>query len=452
MSVEQDYIDIYTKFSGQMKTAASTVAASQRDAAFERFCKVGFPTSRLEDYQHSNIQQCYATNYGINLNQFKVAFNPYHTFKCDVQTIKSYLLFVVNDVFFDASPEAVRCIEALKQKGVCACSLRKAEHLYPEVLRKYYGQAVSTDDGLIDFNTAFALDGLFLYVPKGVVLDTPVQVINVMNGDADSLANSRNLIVVDEGARLQLLSCTHSSKQVKYLANRVTETFVEAGASFENYRLEDSSDTMVNLESDFIRQQADSHVWVNNFTLHNGFTRNNVQVDLLAPGAEVDLYAMAVVDGTKHIDNHTFVRHAAPHCTCNELYKYLLDDESVGSFDGKILVEPGAQKTSAYQSNKNIVMTNKAKMFTKPQLIINADDVKCSHGAAVGQLDESALFYMRQRGISLREARMLLMLAFCNDVIEKISIDVLRQRISLLFERRLRGENYQCSSCGSCKS
>jgi Fe-S cluster assembly protein SufD len=200
-----------------------------------------------------------------------------------------------------------------------------------------------------------------------------------------------------------------------------------------------------------VQQDEASDVLINEITLHNGFTRNNVNVDLLGEHASLNLCGMAIGDKQEHIDNHTFINHAVPHCHSTELYKYVLNDAAVGSFDGKILVRPGAQKTEAYQSNKNIVVTQSAKMYTKPHLEIYADDVKCSHGAAVGQLDEEAIFYMRSRGISLTEARMLLMLAFANDVVENIKIEALRTRMHLLIEKRFRGENYKCNSCDSCK-
>ena len=255
-----------------------------------------------------------------------------------------------------------------------------------------------------------------------------------MNGDLDMMATSRNLVVVEEGAKLQLLVCGHTSKKYNYLCNRVTEVFVGQYGTLEMYKLEDTEASMTNIGSLFIEQQADSNVMVNEITLKNGFTRNNINVELLGEHAELNLCGMAIGDGDKHIDNHTFVNHAVGHCKTNELYKYILNEESVGSFDGKILVNKGSQKTEAYQSNRNIVVTPTAKMYTKPHLEIYADDVKCSHGATVGQLDKEALFYMQ-------------MVAFANDVIENIKIEALRTRMHMLVERRFRGETLVCNSC-----
>ena len=186
-------------------------------------------------------------------------------------------------------------------------------------------------------------------------------------------------------------------------------------------------------------------------TLHNGTTRNTTEVTLNGHGAEISLCGMAIADKNEHVDNHTFIDHKVSDCTSNELFKYVLDDQSVGAFAGKVLVREGAQRTSSQQTNRNLCATRETRMYTQPQLEIYADDVKCSHGATVGQLDEKALFYMRQRGISLKEARLLLMFAFVNEVIDTIRLDALKDRLHLLVEKRFRGELNKCQGCAICK-
>ena len=448
MSVEQPYIDIYNQLADKVKAQSSAPLNALRDDAINALAERGFPTKKWEDFQRSDMRERYATNYGMNLTQFNIDFNPYKTFKCDIQAIKSHLFFVVNDVFYSNDQKALDEIAALQKQGIVAGSLRQVAKTHPELVAKYYGKAAKWDvDTTVAFNTAFAQDGFFIYVPKQVQTDFPIQIINVMNGDLDMMATSRNLVVVEEGAKLQLLVCGHTSKKYNYLCNRVTEVFVGQYGTLEMYKLEDTEASMTNIGSLFIEQQADSNVMVNEITLKNGFTRNNINVELLGEHAELNLCGMAIGDGDKHIDNHTFVNHAVGHCKTNELYKYILNEESVGSFDGKILVNKGSQKTEAYQSNRNIVVTPTAKMYTKPHLEIYADDVKCSHGATVGQLDKEALFYMQSRGIPEAEARMLLMVAFANDVIENIKIEALRTRMHMLVERRFRGETLVCNSC-----
>ena len=448
MSVEQPYIDIYNQMADKVKAQSSAPLNALRDDAINALAERGFPTKKWEDFQRSDMRERYATNYGMNLTQFNIDFNPYKTFKCDIQAIKSHLFFVVNDVFYSNDQKALDEIAALQKQGIVAGSLRQVAKTHPELVAKYYGKAAKWDvDTTVAFNTAFAQDGFFIYVPKQVQTDFPIQIINVMNGDLDMMATSRNLVVMEEGAKLQLLVCGHTSKKYNYLCNRVTEVFVGQYGTLEMYKLEDTEASMTNIGSLFIEQQADSNVMVNEITLKNGFTRNNINVELLGEHAELNLCGMAIGDGDKHIDNHTFVNHAVGHCKTNELYKYILNEESVGSFDGKILVNKGSQKTEAYQSNRNIVVTPTAKMYTKPHLEIYADDVKCSHGATVGQLDKEALFYMQSRGIPEAEARMLLMVAFANDVIENIKIEALRTRMHMLVERRFRGETLVCNSC-----
>ncbi len=449
-NIEQDYIEVYQQVSATIKAQSSLPLNALRDDAFAAFQRNGLPTKRMEDFQHSDVRSRFEINFGLNISQFDINFNPYTTFKCGVQAIKSRLLFVINDVLYTGQGSE-QAFAGLEEMGVVAGSLRSVAKDHPELVAKYYGKAAKWDkDSTVALNTAIAQDGLFLYIPKGVQMDMPFQLINVMNADTAFMATSRNLIILEEGTKAQVLVCGHTQKTQDYLCNRVTEVFVGSYASLEMYKMEDTAENMTNIGSLFIQQADNSSVLVNEITLKNGFTRNNVDVQLLGEHAELSLYGMAIGDGAKHIDNHTFVNHAVGHCKTNELYKYVLSDNAVGNFDGKILVNKGAQKTEAYQNNKNIVTASTAKMFTKPHLEIYADDVKCSHGAAVGQLDQNALLYMRCRGIGEAEARMLLMVAFANDVIENIRIEALRTRMHMLVEQRFRGNDSTCNGCDKC--
>ncbi|MEG2947341.1 MAG: Fe-S cluster assembly protein SufD, partial [Bacteroidales bacterium] len=225
------------------------------------------------------------------------------------------------------------------------------------------------------------------------------------------------------------------------------EIFVGEGAYFDYYELEENTIQTKRVASTFVHQDANSNVLTNSITLTNGVTRNNFYVTFAGEGAESHLSGMAIADGEQHVDNFTFIDHAVPHCHSNELFKYVLNDEAQGSFAGRILVREGADKTEAYQSNKNLCATDKARMFTRPELEIYADDVKCSHGATVGQLDNQALFYLRSRGISEPEARMLLMYAFSSDVLDQIRLEPLKERLRMLVEKRFRGELAKCRTC-----
>jgi Fe-S cluster assembly protein SufD len=446
MSVEQQYIDLFKQHKSLIFEKSSPVLNEVREEAFADFQRMGFPTDKQEDFLYTNLSKIFEQNYGMNLKGLDIPVNPYEVFHCGVPGINSHLYFVVNDRFFHN-----QTYKSTLPEGVLIGSLKDYANSHPELVKKQYAKIAETNkDSTVAFNTAFAEDGFFLYVPKGVIIEKPIQLINVMRADVDLMANSRNLIIIEEGAQAKLLVCAHTMDYNNFLCNRVTEVYLGENAHYEHYKLENTHDKMVNIGSLYVNQQAKSSLLVNEVTLHNGLTRNNVTINLNGEHAQTILCGMGIGDKTEHIDNHTFIHHAKPNCTSKELYKYVLNDSSKGAFAGKILVAKDAQKTEAVQTNKNICMTKEARMQTKPQLEIYADDVKCSHGATVGQLDEEALFYLRSRGISEHEAKMLLMYAFVDDVIENINVQALKDNIRMLVEKRFRGELDDCKGCGSC--
>ena len=446
--MEQQYFDIYKQYHESIKSHSAPVMNSSRDASFKLFEKLGFPTPRLENYKYSDLKEPLSIDYGLNLNRFQIPVNPYEVFKCDVPGINSFLFFVVNDAFYPVNEPNNKTLP----KGVVIGSLKEIAATRPELLKDYYGKlSTAKNDGLVAFNGAFAQDGFFMYVPKGVILDKPVQLINIMRSDVDFMANSHNLIILEEGAHAQLLVCDHTMDEVRFLSNRVTEVFVGENATYEHYKLENTHTKTTNLSTLLIDQKSSSTVLGNVITLHNGVTRNSIEIVLEGEHCETLLCGMVIADKKQQVDNFTSIFHNQPNCNSNELFKYVLDDESKGGFTGKILVAKDAQKTSAFQINKNILLKKTAKMNTKPQLEIYADDVKCSHGATIGQLDETAKFYMQSRGIPEAEAKLLLMYAFTSDVIENIRILALQDRIKILVEKRLRGDLSKCEGCIICQ-
>jgi len=446
--MEQQYIDLYKQHHKSIKEHSAAVMNKPRDAAFDLFEKLGFPTPKLENYKYSDLKEPLSIDYGLNIKRVTIPVNPYEVFKCDVPGIHSFLYFVVNDAFYPVNEPNNETLP----KGVIIGSLKEIAITHPELLKDYYGRLSTTkNDGLVAFNGAFAQDGFFMYVPKGVVLDKPVQLINIMRSDVDLMANSHNLIILEEGAHAQLLVCDHTMDDVRFLSNRVTEVFVGENATYEHYKLENTHVKTTNLSTLLIDQKASSSVLANVITLHNGVTRNSIEIDLDGEHCETRLCGMVIADKNQQVDNFTYIMHNKPNCNSNELFKYVLDDNAKGGFTGKILVAKDAQKTSAFQINKNILLKKTAKMSTKPQLEIYADDVKCSHGATIGQLDETAKFYMQSRGIPEAEAKLLLMFAFTGDVIDNIRIPALQDRIKLLVEKRLRGELSKCEGCIICQ-
>ena len=267
------------------------------------------------------------------------------------------------------------------------------------------------------------------------------------------MAVRRLLIVVGEQAQATMLVCDHTqNQQHSFLSSQVVEIVAEKGAQFDYYDIEESTVNTSRCNQHFVRQAQDSNVLLNAITLTNGVTRNDFVVSVDGEGAETHLYGMAIEDGTQQIDNFTHIAHNAPHCSSNELFKYVLDGNAVCAFTGRIMVAEGSSKVEAYQANRNIVATDTAKIYTKPQLEIYCDDVKCSHGTAIGQLDQDAIFYMQQRGIPVDQARTLLMQAFMSDVIDKVRMPSLKNRLQHLVEKRFCGQLSQCSDCmNSCR-
>lgn len=447
MKAEQQYIDLFAQCEDLVCRESSGVMNAPRAAALADFERLGFPSSRAEDYRYTDVSRSFAPDYGMNLKRVKIPVNPQDVFHCDVPNLSTSLYFVVNDSFYhQALPKAHL------PEGVYAGSLKDFSDERPEVAARYYGKlATSSKNGIVALNTMFAQDGFVVYVPQGVVVERPIQLVNIFRSDVDLMASRRVLVIMEPRSEVKLLVCDHSIDTVRFLANQVIEVFVGEGASFDYYDLEESSDTTTRFSSLFVKQEAGSNVVINGITLTNGLTRNDYQVELLGERAETTLCGMSILDKEQHVDTYTHITHAVPRCKSNELFKNVLNDQAVGAFSGRILVKEGADKTEAYQSNRNLCATREARMYSKPQLEIYADDVKCSHGMTTGQLDEEAIFYMRSRGISLEEARMLLSVAFTSDVIDHVRVEALRDRLHRLVEKRFRGELAKCAGCRICK-
>ena len=252
---------------------------------------------------------------------------------------------------------------------------------------------------------------------------------------------------MEDNSSAEVVVCDHTLSPFRFLTNSVTEIYAGPGARFNYSRVQNEHLNSNLLTNMFIHQEKDSQVKSNTVTLHGGTIRNNTNVLLNAEGCDSQVYGLSLADRTQHIDNYVNIDHAKPNCTSTQLFKGILDEQATGAFNGRILVRPDAQKTLAYQTNNNILMSDEAKMNSKPQLEIYADDVRCSHGATTGQLDENALFYMQSRGIPRQEARLLMLYAFAHEVIDKIEVVPLKDRINDLVNKRLRGELSRCNNC-----
>ena len=452
---DKQYIELFQQARDLICQHSSDVMNAQRDDAFEQFKSKGFPTRKEERYKYTNVQELFAPDYGLNLNRFQIPVNPYDAFRCDVPNLSTSLYFVVNDGFYeDALPKASL------PEGVIVGSLSKNAHLIGD----YYNRLAANDDAVSSLNTMLAQDGLLVYVPRGVVVDRAIQVINILktpfanlpSGEGQGagssfMVNRRVLVVAEEGSAVTLLFCDHTADDLHFLTTQVTEVFAMPGSTVNLYCLEETHVKNVRVSNVYVEQQANSHVTHNVITLHNGTTRNRLDLHFRGEGAECWLGGCVIADKQQHVDNNTLVVHHVPHCDSHELYKYVLDNDATGAFAGRVLVEHGAQQTSSEMRNQNLCASREARMYTQPMLEIYADDVKCSHGSTVGQLNDAALFYMRQRGITEREARLLLQQAFVTEVIDAIALEPLRDRLRYLVDKRFRGELSKCEGCKLCR-
>ena len=447
MSSEKQYIDLYNQCKGMINKHAPQVLNDLRDKAFDDFCRQGFPSKKVERYKYTDMQKIFEPNYGLNLNRLEIPVNPYDVFKCDVPNLSTSLYFVVNDCFYDKM--LPKCSLA---EGVIVGSLSKVAAEHPELVAKYYGKIANTgDDAVTALNTMLSQDGLMVYVPKNVKVEKAIQVINILRSDVDLMVNRRVLIVMEQGSEAKFLFCDHAADDRRFLTTQVIEAFVADNASLDLYCLEETHYKNTRVSNVYIEEQANARVNHNVITLHNGVTRNRLDLILKGEGAECWCNGCVVADKEQHVDNNTLIDHQVSHCTSHELYKYVLNDQSTGAFAGRVLVRHGAQKTISEERNQNLCATREARMYTQPMLEIYADDVKCSHGSTVGQLNDAALFYMRQRGISEKEAKLLLEFAFVNEVIDQIKLEPLRDRLHHLVEKRFRGELSKCEGCKLCK-
>jgi len=442
--LESSLLNVFDQHKNVLFNGCHPKVDQARKEAFEFLRKNGLPTRKDEKWKNSPFPKQYEENYLIDVPSASYDKHVNEIFHCEVHGFEAQTYSLLNGWYYSPEEKQLQTLD----NGVVVGSMLKAQKAYPEIFNTYFGQTANhQQDGFAAANTALFRDGIFIYVPDGVEVENTMQLIKMINREEPLMVNSRNLIILGKNSKLTFMHCDDSVNHFSSFINTLTEVFLDENAYFDLYKLQNINDNTSLLNNTYFRQEAKSRLRVNVLSLNGGKIRNELHVDLMGEYAEADLNGVYLMDKQQHIDNQVFVNHAKPNCYSNELFKGVLDEEASGIFNGYIFVARDAQNTNAFQRNNNILMTPKAVIDTMPFLEIYADDVKCSHGATIGQLDNEAMFYLMQRGISKSDARLLLMYAFLAEVTTKVSIDALRNNYEDMIKRRLRGELSICERC-----
>ncbi len=431
---------LVSDFEATKKTLpGNSFVQSIRQKAIEKFAELGIPVRKNEEYKYSNVQKLFQET--INLRVVEGPYKIASVEKYLIPNLDAHIVVLVNGFF----SEELSSLKNLDKKVVVS-SLQKAFEKQPELIEKHFSTCADINsDAFIALNTAYAAGGVFINVPDNAIVEKPIHIINIISAPSPLgkvgmglLFFPRNLFVVGKSSQVQLVETfeTHDLP-VKAIAASVTEIAIDENAKVQYYRLQNDCENGQQINTVSASQQKNSHFDTNTVTMSGGWVRNNLNIALNGENCESHLNGLFITSETQHVDNHTLVDHRKPHCESNQTYKGILDGKSTGVFNGKIFVARDAQKTNAYQSSKNILLSDDATINTKPQLEIYADDVKCSHGSSTGKIDEDALFYLRSRGLSAESARKLLLHAFVNDVMETIRINALRDYLETLIHDKL---------------
>jgi len=402
-----------------------------RSEAIKSFEEKGFPTKKDEAWKYTSLNKILKHDYSVfpkevNVLEYKNVKNYF------IHDIESYKI-----VFIDGKYSSHLSKTTHDGMDVCLMSAALTKPKYRLVIDNYFNK-VATKDGITSLNTAFSHEGAYIHIPKGKIVEKPIQILYFSTGDESALMHQpRNLIVVEENSHLQVIERHQSLTDNPVLTNSVTEVFAKKRAIVDYYKIQNDNNNASLIDNTFIHQRQESHCSVHTFSLGGKLTRNNLNFYQNGERINSTLKGITIVENKQHVDHNTLVHHIEPNCESHQDYKGVFGDSSTGVFNGKVIVEKEAQKTNAFQANNNVLMSDKSSINTKPQLEIFADDVKCSHGCTIGQLDENAMFYMRSRGIPEKEAKALLMYAFANNVLNSVKIPELKNRINKLIAEKL---------------
>lgn len=429
MDLKEKLISSFLAFENQMDV--DTYVHDVRTEAIKTFEEKGFPTKKDEDWKYTSLNRVLKENYTIFTNKENVL---------EYRDIKKYIIHDIDSykiVFIDGVYSSYLSETTHDGMDICLVSAALAKPKYRLIIENYFNK-IATKDSLTSLNTAFSKEGAYIHIPKNKLVEKPIQILHFSTGnEAASMLLPRNLIIVDENSHVQIIERHQSLTDNPVLTNSVTEIFANKRAIVDYYKMQNDNQNASLIDNTFINQRRESICSVHTFSFGGRLTRNNLKFYQNGERINSILKGITIIGNKQHVDHSTLVKHIEPNCESHQDYKGIFEDNSVGVFNGKVIVEKEAQKTNAFQASNNILLNDRATINAKPQLEIFADDVKCSHGCTIGQLDENALFYLRTRGIPKKEAKALLMYAFTNNVLESVKIPELKQRIHKIIAAKL---------------
>ncbi|MFV0571869.1 MAG: Fe-S cluster assembly protein SufD [Xanthomarina gelatinilytica] len=402
-----------------------------RSEAIKIFESQGFPSKKEEAWKYTSLKSILKHDYSVF---------PKHEKNIEYNDVKKYFIHEIDSykiVFIDGKYSSHLSQTTHDGLDVCLMSAALNKPKYQLVIDNYFNKA-ATKDSITSLNTAFSQEGAYIHIPKNKLVEKPIQIIHFSTGNETAIMHQpRNLIVVNENSHVQIIERHQSLTNNPVLTNSVTEIFANKRAIVDYYKIQNDNENASLIDNTFINQKQESYCSVHTFSFGGKLTRNNLNFYQNGERIDSTLKGVTIIGNKQHVDHNTLVHHIEPNCESHQDYKGVFNDNATGVFNGKVLVNKEAQKTNAFQANNNILVSDKASINTKPQLEIFADDVKCSHGCTIGQLDESAMFYMQSRGIPKKEAKALLMYAFSNNVLSSVKIPEIKQRINKIIATKL---------------
>ncbi len=429
MDLKEKLLSSFLAF--EQKVDINSTLHDVRTDALKVFENKGFPTKKEEAWKYTSLNAVLANNYNI-LPKSEIAVEWKDVEKYFLNDVDTYKVVFINGVF--SSHLSSTTHDGL---DVCLMSSALTKPKYKMVIDTYFNQIANKEDSLTNLNTAYAFEGAYVNIPKSTVVQKPIEILYFTTGTSSNFVQPRNLVIVGENAHVQIIERHQSLSEASMLTNSVTEIYAAKRAIVDYYKLQNDLLTADLVDNTYIEQKQESRVSVHTFSFGGNITRNNLNFYQKGERIDSTLKGITIIGEKQHVDHYTLVNHEQPNCESHQNYKGIFDDRSTGVFNGKIYVDKIAQKTDAFQQNNNVLLTDKATLNTKPQLEIFADDVKCSHGCTIGQLDESAMFYMQQRGIPKKEAKALLMYAFTDEVLSSVAIPDLQLKLQKLISMKL---------------